>query len=78
MNYTIEQSDQEIMIRLPMTTPPKQLQDMLNYFRYVALGENNQVQQAQIDELAEEVQESWWLKNKERFRGIEGFEDMDK
>lgn len=78
MNYTIEQGEQETIIRLPMSIPPKQLQDMLDYFRYVELGIRNQVQQAQIDELAEEVQQNWWQKNKERFRGVEGFENMDE
>lgn len=78
MNYTIEHTEEEILIRLPMTIPSIQLQNMLDYFRYVNLGMNNQVQQSQIDELAEEVQENWWRKNKERFRGIEGFEDIDQ
>lgn len=77
MNYTIEQSDQEVTIRLSKAIPPQQLQDMLNYFRYIELGTNNEVEQAQIDALAEEVQQSWWRKNKERFKGVEGFEDID-
>ena len=31
----------------------------------------------QIDELAKEVNQGWWKKNKERFVGKEGFESLN-
>jgi hypothetical protein len=76
MNYTIEHTEEEILIRLPKATTPETLQGVLNYFRYMELGLKNNIEQSEIDKMAEEAQENWWRKNKERFRGIEGFEDI--
>ena len=78
MSYTIEQTDEEILIRLPRETTPETIQGLLNYFRYLELGLNNNIQQSEIDKMAKEAKSGWWEKNKHRFEGLEGFENFGK
>lgn len=78
MTYTVEQTDKEIVIRLPIATTPKEIQGVLNYFRYLELGKNNNIKQSLIDQYAKEAKSGWWEKNKHRFEGIEGFENFGK
>jgi len=37
---------------------------------------SQKAKQEQIDELAREVKKGWWERNKARFKGISGFEDL--
>ncbi len=76
MTYTIERTDKEILIKLPIGSTPKQVQNMLNLLRYLELGQTNKITQEQVDELAKETKEKWWEENKHRFEGVDGFEDL--
>jgi hypothetical protein len=78
MNYTIEQTEKEILIRLPRETTPGTIQGVLNYFRYLELGLKNNIEQEEIDEMAKEAKSGWWEANKQRFEGLEGFENFGK
>lgn len=71
---TIERTDEAIVIKLPLSKSPAEIQHMLNYFRYVEIGMKSKITQDQIDELAKEAKSDWWLKNKSRFIGKPGFE----
>jgi predicted DNA-binding protein YlxM (UPF0122 family) len=53
MNVAVERTEKEI----------------LNYFEHINLASKSQAKQEQIDALAKEVNQSWWVKNKERFAG---------
>lgn len=76
MNITVERTDKEILIKLPLTTAVSDIQQILNYFEYVNLANKSQATEEQIEDLAKEVNQSWWAKNKGRFEGKEGFEDL--
>lgn len=78
MAYTIERTNKEILIRLPLDTSPKEIQGVLNYFRYLELGKNSKIDQEEIDKMAAEAKSGWWEKNKARFEGLEGFENFGK
>jgi hypothetical protein len=78
MIYTIERTEDEILIKLPIGSTPKQVQNALNFLRYVELGIGNQVTEEQIDELVQESRGRWWEANKDRFRGLPGFEGMEE
>lgn len=75
MAVTVERTEKEILIKLPLNTKISDIQQILNYFEYVNLVSKSQATQKQIDDLAKEVNQGWWKKNKERFVGKEGFED---
>ncbi|MFK7949927.1 MAG: hypothetical protein AB8G11_20220 [Saprospiraceae bacterium] len=76
MNVTVERTEKEILIKLPLTTKISDIQQIMNYFEYINLVNKSQATQEQIDKLAKEVNQGWWKKNKERFIGKEGFEDF--
>ena len=73
---SIERTSEAIVIKLPLDLAPQQLQHMLDYFTYVESGSKGSVTQELIDELAKEAKAGWWEKNKHRFVGQEGFEDV--
>jgi len=75
MTYTIETTANEILIKLPIGSTPKQVQNMLNLLRYLELGQTNKITQEQVDELAKETKEKWWGENKHRFEGVDGFQN---
>ena len=69
MNVAVERTEKEILIKLPLNTEVSDIQQILNYFEYINLASKSQAKQEQIDALAKEVNQSWWVKNKERFAG---------
>jgi hypothetical protein len=76
MAVTVERTEKEILIKLPLNTEVSDIQRILNYFEYIDLVEESQATQSQIDDLAKEVNQDWWKKNENRFLGKEGFEDF--
>jgi len=78
MTYTIDRTDSEILIRLPIASTSKAVQDALNFIRYVELGQNSQITQDDIEGMVRETKDRWWEENKERFRDVEGFERFFK
>jgi hypothetical protein len=43
------------------------IQRLIDYGRYLEATSKSKAKQADIDKLADEVNESWWNKNKHRF-----------
>jgi len=76
MAVTIESNSKEITIKLPVDTSLDDIQQILKYFTYIDLVSKSKAKQEQIDELAKEVNRGWWEKNKDRFKGKPGFEDI--
>lgn len=74
MAFTIDRTEDEILIRLPISSTSKEVQNALNFLRYVELGKDSQITQEDIEELVKETKGRWWEENKERFQGVEGFE----
>lgn len=74
MSYTIDRTEDEILIRLPISSTPLQVQNALNFLKYVELGKDSNIKQSDIDAMVKETKDRWWEENKERFRGVEGFE----
>ncbi len=67
---TIERTDQEIIIRLPLDLEVMDIQRMLDYLSYKKAIKDSQAKQEQIDQLAKDAQKGWWEKNKGRFPGL--------
>ncbi len=76
MVISVERTDEAILVKLPLDTQSIDIQQMLNYFEYVQLASQSKATQEQIDDLAREAKKGWWENNKERFRGVEGFENL--
>jgi len=64
---TIERTKDEVIIRLPASVDLEDLQDFVNYARYKELVSKSKATQEEIDELAAEVNKTWWEENRNRF-----------
>lgn len=73
---SIERTEEAIVIKLPLDATADYIQNTLNYLRYVQLGVNSELKQSDLDELAAAAKSGCWEKNKARFKGLEGFEDL--
>ena len=66
----IERENNDIIIRISDdegNLDIKELQEILDYIIYRRLVSKSKATQGQIDELAREVNKSWWAENKDRF-----------
>ncbi|WP_113924290.1 hypothetical protein [Cognataquiflexum aquatile] len=63
----IERTDKEIIIRIPASVDTEGLQELVDYVRYKEITSKFEVDQNDVDKLADEINESWWSKNKDRF-----------
>ena len=63
----IERTDKEIIIRIPASVDTDEIQDFIDYVRYKEITSKFHVDQSQVDKLANEINESWWSKNKSKF-----------
>ncbi len=71
---SIERTEEALVIKLPLDAATDEIQNLLNYLRYVNVGSKSDVQQQDIDALAIEAKSGWWEANKHRFEGKPGFE----
>ncbi|MEO6638527.1 MAG: hypothetical protein ABIN25_09630 [Ginsengibacter sp.] len=62
----VERTNKEVIIRLPASIDTEDLQDFLNYVRYKELTSNFNVDQREIDKLADQVNAKWWTKNRKK------------
>lgn len=76
MALTIDSNSGEITIKLPVDCSVEDLQQILKYFTYIDIVNESKADQEEINKLAKEVKEGWWEKNKDRFKGEPGFEDI--
>jgi hypothetical protein len=63
----IERTNKEVIVRLPVSADTEQLQDFVNYLRYIELTAKFKVSQKEVDRLADKVNASWWKKNRKHF-----------
>jgi hypothetical protein len=64
---TIERNNNEIIIRLPGNLDTDGLQRLIDFLIYKEATLKSQAEQKAVDQLASEVNKSWWEKNKDRF-----------
>ena len=64
---TIERTADAIIVKLPTNIDIEEIQRFLNYLRYKEVVSKSKATQEDVDELAREVNKSWWEKNKQRF-----------
>ncbi|MFN4253730.1 MAG: hypothetical protein ACK4Q5_01845 [Saprospiraceae bacterium] len=64
---TIERIADEIVIRVPASLDIERVQQFLNYLTYKELVAESRATQEDIDQLARDVNKSWWAKNKHKY-----------
>jgi hypothetical protein len=67
----IERTQDEFIIRFPVTSQVEQMQDLIDYLRYRELTSGYSIDQQEIDILAREINKDWWSKNKDKFSETE-------
>ena len=64
----IERVDSDkIVITLSSSVDTFGLQRLIDYLKYLEATAKSKAKQADVDNLANEVNEGWWAKNKSRF-----------
>lgn len=63
----IERTEKEIIIRIPASIGTEGLQELVDYVRYKEITSKFEVDQNDVDKLTDEINESWWSNNKDRF-----------
>lgn len=65
---TIERKkNDEIVITLSSSVNSFALQRLIDYVKYLDATSKSKAKQTDVDELADEVNASWWEKNRKRF-----------
>jgi hypothetical protein len=59
----VERNSKEIIVRLPASIDPEDLQNFLDYARYKELTSGYRIDQKTVNALAEKVNRNWWAKN---------------
>lgn len=60
-------TDNQIKITISSAVDAYGLQQVIDYVSYLEATANSAATQDAVDELADEVNESWWRQNKSRF-----------
>lgn len=63
----VERKNNEVIVRLDGDVNVDFLQKTLEYLRYLEIGAKSKATQPQIDQLAQEVKQGWWEKNRDKF-----------
>ena len=62
-----QKNNNEIVIRVSSSVDSFGLQRLLGYIKYLEATSKSKAKQSDADKLADEVNASWWLKNRKRF-----------
>ena len=63
----IERKKNQTQITVSSTVDSFGLQRVIDYVKYLEATSKSKAKQSDIDKLADEVNASWWAKNKSRF-----------
>lgn len=64
---TVRREDETIMISIPASINSIYVEQLLNYLRVKAIAAESEASEEEIVELANEINQSWWQTNKQRF-----------
>lgn len=60
----IEQTDKEIVFRMPITSKTEELQDMLEMLKFLEITTRSKASDGQIGKLVSEIKKGRWKKTK--------------
>lgn len=64
---TVRREDETIMISIPASINNRYVEQLLDYLRVKAIAAESEASEDEIVELANEINQSWWQTNKQRF-----------
>ena len=64
---TVRRENETIMISIPASINNTYVEQLLNYLSVKSIASESQATDEQIIELADEINQSWWQTNKQRF-----------
>lgn len=64
---TVRREDETIMISIPASINNTYIEQLLDYLRVKSIAIESQATDEEIVELANEINQSWWQNNKQRF-----------
>ncbi len=63
----IEKTKDQILIKISPKVNPFGFQRIMDYLEYLELTSKSKANQSDADKLAEELNQSWWKTNKDKF-----------
>jgi predicted trehalose synthase len=63
----IERTSKEILLKISPNVDKFGIERVLEYIEYLELTSSQTVNQSDVDKLADELNETWWKQNKNRF-----------
>jgi hypothetical protein len=60
-------TSEEIIFKLPKNLDTEGLQKIIDYLKYKEATVESQAKQGDVDKLAEESKQNWWVENKHKF-----------
>jgi hypothetical protein len=64
---TIERTDGEIIIKIPDSVDPSEIQRLIDFITYKMITRKSTASQEGVDKIASEINKNWWKANKDRF-----------
>ena len=64
----VETNEDEILIRIPKNISDEDANRIIDYVKYLKATSGSKATQADIDKLAEEVNQNWYKNNKNAFQ----------
>lgn len=63
----VERTSSQIVIKVSHDVDAFGIQRIMNYMEYLEMASKSKASQNDADRLADELNENWWSKNRERF-----------
>lgn len=76
MAVSIERTDNEFVIKLPLTVNPIDVQRVLEYFQFIDVVSRSTATTDDIEELSKEVKAGWSKEMKEKLSQLDEFKDV--
>lgn len=76
MAVSVERTDNEFIIKLPLTVNPVDIQKVLEYFQFIDVVSRSTATTDDIEELSKEVKAGWSREMKERLSQLDEFKDV--
>jgi len=65
---TIKRENNKLVISIPENVLDiTEIQELLDYLKFKTITSKSKATQKDIDEIAEDIDSSWWVKNRKRF-----------
>lgn len=76
MAVTVERTDSEFIIKLPLDINPVDIQKVLEYFQFIDVVSRSEATEQDVEELSKEVKIGWSKEIKDRLSQLDEFKDV--